>query len=134
VGFLREELSKAHAGNIILRGGERDRLLTFAGTRANLLFGAYLGASRVDELGLDFDGLRDEELRGAAVEDVVGAASARWEWLSARLAVTKWHPLLPVNLRRDEVMSQLIGPGVVARLTDTLRRPVTEVSAAGISL
>lgn len=132
--LIRDAIAQALPANVLVNTQDQFRLLTFAGTRANLLLAAYLHASRADEVGIEVAEFDPRSLNGVTSDDVLKVASARWEWLSGRLAVTKWFPYLPANLRRDEVMTQLKGSGVGARLDALLARPATALTVPGLSL
>jgi len=91
------------------------KLLTFAGTRANLLMRASIRGGRYDEIGIELE--RDTpavDVRDLVpdYELLVEGAHRRWQVFAASVTTTRWHELLPARLRRSEVLSQVIGKGV----------------------
>ena len=125
---LRAELHAALTnGNALIPTSRGDRLLTFAGSRANLLLMAATGGGRADEMGITYPG-GFSEFRGLTAEGVLKAAQTGWKALGRQLPVTQWFQYLTPALQRFEVMSWLRGPGVVEAIRGALERPTVPLS------
>ncbi len=114
------------------------KLLTFAGTRANLLMSLALpGAARVDDLGIEVSGplpsVQAERLVPAYGE-LLDAARRSSKRLAGYVSTTRWHEYLPPRLQRDEVVSQLDGPRVQEALESVRQRRVVPLELAPTSL
>jgi ATP-dependent Lhr-like helicase len=137
---LRERLGPVvRGGGVPVVWNERGRkLLTFAGTRANLLLRSVIvGASRVDEIGIELE--RDLPLVELAeivppYEEILESARRGWRRLANSVTTTRWHEMLPTHLRRTEVISQLDGTGVAAAIETLRQGHVVPVEGFGTSL
>ena len=115
------------------------KLLTFAGTRANLLIArALAGAGRADELGIELDGklasMTDVKDIVPTYERLLDLASRSWQGLRPVVTTTRWHEYLPPKLQRDEVVSQFDGPGVASAIEDLRQRSVAALVSVRLSL
>jgi hypothetical protein len=84
-----------------------------------------LHANSADEVGIDLGPIGPADLATEeSADEILRGAARRWEWLSTRVPTTVWFQHLPANLRRDEVLSQILGSGVEMQVRAAAERPV----------
>ena len=127
---LRAKLEPAlTTGNPLIPTEDGDRVLTFAGSRANLLLMTATGGHRADEMGITYAG-QFPGFDTLTADSVVVRAQTGWKTLERQLPVTRWLQHLPLPLQRAEVMSWLRGPGVVDAIQVAVGRPTVPLAAS----
>jgi len=123
--YLRSEMAPTltDGSPVLIREDGTHRVLTFAGTRANLLLMVSTGADEADDIGVTYSGRAPRSFDVDMAAHLAKAESA-YAVLARYLPITRWFEFLPEPLRRAEVMSWVTGPGVEEAIITTIRRPL----------